>query len=585
MHEARICGGSQGWGLCVASQRGSDALTGRLPGVGLVAAVCLFTVCLFTGMLTSLDAAEPELPPLPTPISGSLVICGGGAVPQDIREKFMELAGGSQSHLVLITTASIYADTPGFAERVSYWSEFGPASLTILHTRSREVADEPEFSACLEQATGVWFGGGDQNFLADTYLGTLTESRLRGVLNRGGVLGGTSAGAAIMSRVMICEGKRDPVIGRGFGFLPNTIVDQHFNHRDRMTRLTKAVNSHPGNVGIGIDECTALVVTGRKLQVVGDDKVTVIFSAGAGKPERVLKLAAGDKGDLVGYARVALNRAGKRSTTPAGETVSKGTLVIAGSGPTPPVAVEQFLKAAGGEAASLVVLADQKSGSQVGKEALERLKAAGATNVLEINGLPETAAELTEFDTILNKAQGVWFAGDSSQQLVHVYVGRRLATLLQGVLERGGVVGGAAAGGSIQGEYVVTGAGSDNSPGGAAMSTGFGFLKDVAIASSMADEAVAKDLRQLRASHPDTLGVAIDPAGAMVVRGSTAEVVGDKGITVVGDAVDGVTSGPESILLLPGERFDFLQQSRMAPVSAAVVSEKGTARSATRTME
>jgi cyanophycinase len=219
-------------------------------------------------------------------------------LPIQLRNRFIELAGGTESHVVVITTASVYADTDKMEAKLSFWREQKVASLTVLHTRSRRTADEAEFARPLREATGVWFVGGNQNWLTETYLGTVTEREIRGVLTRSGVVGGTSAGAAIMSPVMIRRDKPEVETGPGFGFLPGTVVDQHFLKRNRQGRLLKVLGSYPDLVGLGIDEGTGLVVEGNRLSVVGDSQVVVCSPATGDSPESVQSLEPGSETDL-----------------------------------------------------------------------------------------------------------------------------------------------------------------------------------------------------------------------------------------------------------------------------------------------
>jgi cyanophycinase len=109
--------------------------------------------------------------------------------------------------------------------------------------------------------------------LSDRYAGTFLENELRALLQRGGALGGTSAGAAICSKTMISEGICDPEFKTGFGFLPEIIIDQHFAAKNRFERLRKAVQIHPGLAGLGIDESTGLLLRGETATVLGEGKV------------------------------------------------------------------------------------------------------------------------------------------------------------------------------------------------------------------------------------------------------------------------------------------------------------------------
>lgn len=215
---------------------------------GIFACCCASLLSMFLSGLNSRAAAEELTSPF-AGIRGSLVICGGGTLPEQIFAEFMELGGSSRARMVVIPTASVVADSPELDLHMDVWRQRRPASFSVLHTRSRETADHPEFSQALLEATAVWFIGGDQNHLTSAYLGTLVEQRLKELLDRGGVIGGTSAGAAIMSRTMI-SGTRDPqrsqpVLDTGFGFLPGCVVDQHFVKRNREARLRNALLRGP----------------------------------------------------------------------------------------------------------------------------------------------------------------------------------------------------------------------------------------------------------------------------------------------------------------------------------------------------
>ncbi len=219
-------------------------------------------------------------PELIEPIDGALVIGGGGGMPQPVWDRFMKLAGGNDARLVVIPTASSDAGDLDPERYLTSWRARNPSSVVILHTQSQEVANDPAFVAPLKQATGVWFGGGSQSRIADSYVGTLVEKELYGVLERGGVIGGSSAGAAIQCRTMIRGGDDVPRMMRGLDFLPGSIIDQHFLARGRQKRLIRAVKDHPGMVGFGIDEKTALIVTqGSHIDIVGESCV-MVYAAG-----------------------------------------------------------------------------------------------------------------------------------------------------------------------------------------------------------------------------------------------------------------------------------------------------------------
>jgi cyanophycinase len=243
-------------------------------------------------------AASSTIPPPAD--RGSLVICGGGGLPESVRGEFLKLAGGPTAKIVVIPTAGGDADGPAAAraESLEPWIKRGAASATVLHTRSRARADEPDFTRPLEVATGVWFGGGDQSRVTEVYLGTGVERALHRVLERGGVIGGTSAGAAVMSHVMITGGRGQATVGTGFGFLPGAVVDQHILKRNRVNRLLGVLAEHPELTGVGVDEGTALVVGHGRWRVVGNSYVVVCRSSAGGQPIKLDVFHDGDEGNL-----------------------------------------------------------------------------------------------------------------------------------------------------------------------------------------------------------------------------------------------------------------------------------------------
>ena len=218
---------------------------------------------------------------------GTLMIAGGGELPDRVQRQFVEMAGGAAARLVIIP--GVYVEDSFVKLYFDEWNNCGPASVHVLNASSAEEANNAEFAAPLENATGVWLGGGQQTWLTSCYKGTLMERKIRAVLDRNGIVGGTSAGAAVMSDVMITGGRKKPSIGTGFGFLPGVIIDQHFIKRNRFSRLRQVVEEHPNLVGIGIDESAALVVSlaDRHVRVVGDSYIVVCLPEKIGSQYRV----------------------------------------------------------------------------------------------------------------------------------------------------------------------------------------------------------------------------------------------------------------------------------------------------------
>jgi cyanophycinase len=232
-------------------------------------------------------------------INGYLVIVGGGVLPDAVRDRFLELAGGKKGRLVVIPTASELADPSRTSRSYIYWRRQGLESVDELNTLEQKRANDPAFVEPLTKATAVWLGGGDQSRLAKAYRGTAVERELRKLLERGYVIGGTSAGASVMSRIMITGGNPEARTGTGLDLLPNVVIDQHFNNRNRQRRLKNVLKDYPDYFGLGIDEATAVVVHGRKFQVLGNAHVYVCLPPLA-PGERLMKmLRSGEEGELL----------------------------------------------------------------------------------------------------------------------------------------------------------------------------------------------------------------------------------------------------------------------------------------------
>ncbi|GAC1466843.1 MAG: hypothetical protein NVSMB9_07830 [Isosphaeraceae bacterium] len=237
-------------------------------GVLIYLGACLAILPSFSGEPRARVSIKP-------PPGGSLVICGGGKLTEQIRQHFIDLAGGERARIVVIPTADHRCEDPSRAESMlAPWKKRRLASVRLFHTLSRQEADDLAYVQPLTEATGVWLGGGKQSTLAQAYLGTEVVRQLKALLARGGVIGGTSAGAAVMSRVMITSGRTHAQIGEGFDLLPDTVIDQHFMKRNRMERMRGVVRTRH-LLGLGIDEQTALVVDVRNLhlRVIGESYV------------------------------------------------------------------------------------------------------------------------------------------------------------------------------------------------------------------------------------------------------------------------------------------------------------------------
>ena len=221
----------------------------------------------------------PAKPPKPHVENGALFIVGGGGMPEGLLQEFVDMAGGKKARIVYVPCSESDQE-PGPHRIVSAFKQLGVESATFIHTKDRAQANTDDaFMEPLKEATGIWFGGGRQWNFSDSYYGTRTHQLMKNVLSKGGVIGGSSAGASIQARYMC---RANPVANfdimapgyeRGLGFIGGIAIDQHFSQRGRQKDMTQLVDRYPQLLGIGIDEGTAIIVQKSMGKVVGKGKV------------------------------------------------------------------------------------------------------------------------------------------------------------------------------------------------------------------------------------------------------------------------------------------------------------------------
>jgi cyanophycinase len=258
----------------------------------------LLILCVLSCSLSVVQAADVG------PSNGYLVIVGGAMRDPAIFERFLDLAGGPDAPIVIIPTAGSGENYDQYWRGLRRYKEAGAKNITLLHTRDRAVADSEEFVRPIQKARGVFFTGGRQWRLADSYLNTRTHNELLVLLDRGGVIGGSSAGATIQGSFLARgDTKGNTVmIGdhvEGLGFLRNTAIDQHLLKRNRQFDLIEIIEKYPELLGIGIDEDTAIVVQGDRFEVIGQGYVAVYDHKRLIPPNgRFYFLAPGDRFNL-----------------------------------------------------------------------------------------------------------------------------------------------------------------------------------------------------------------------------------------------------------------------------------------------
>lgn len=217
------------------------------------------------------------------PQNGSLIIVGGNLSHPDIYKKFLELSGGAEAPIVIIVTSADdeTLENPDFIKNTkNRFANHGFQNITVLHTRNPEVANSDSFVNPIKNAKGLWFTGGRQWRLVDSYAGTKTYDELLNLLNRGGVIGGSSAGASIQGSFLVRgDTKTNTVMmgdhQEGFSFLKNVAIDQHLLAMNRQYDIFEILDTHPELLGIGLDENTAIVVQKNAFEVIGEHYVAI----------------------------------------------------------------------------------------------------------------------------------------------------------------------------------------------------------------------------------------------------------------------------------------------------------------------
>ncbi|MEC4883992.1 MAG: cyanophycinase [Scytonema sp. PMC 1070.18] len=218
-------------------------------------------------------------------IKRQLVIIGG-AEDKDgdcqILREFVRRAGGTKARLVIMTAATELPREVG-ENYIRVFERLGAEEVRIVDTESREDASSSTALEAVEKATGVFFTGGDQARIVSVLKDTELDRAIHKRFSEGMVVGGTSAGAAVMPDVMIVEGDSETnprmeivEMGPGMSFLPGVVIDQHFSQRGRLGRLIAALAQQPAVLGFGIDENTAMVVTDNQIEVIGEGSITVV---------------------------------------------------------------------------------------------------------------------------------------------------------------------------------------------------------------------------------------------------------------------------------------------------------------------
>ena len=205
---------------------------------------------------------------------GKLIIVGGGNMPDSLFTFFANYCGGKDQPIVYIPTATTDEEYIKDGGHLVKFTSRGFTNLSTIHTRDKVKADDPRNIELVKNAKGIFFGGGDQDLIAAAYGGTQLYKEFIALLDRGGVIMGTSAGATIMGSLLVGGDARIDLtkpypFQPAFSFVKNMAIDQHVLARNRQFDLIPVIENNPGNIGVAIDESTAIIVEAGKFKVWG----------------------------------------------------------------------------------------------------------------------------------------------------------------------------------------------------------------------------------------------------------------------------------------------------------------------------
>ncbi len=466
----------------------------------------------------------------PAGIPGALLVCGGGEVSEAAFDRFIDLAGGAKAKVAIVVVDDLKAGAE--------------IQGGLRASAKKKDAAAPELMGCkaakaaLPKLTGVWLVLG--SFPPLNWREHLKDNPLRdeclALLKRRGVVA--------------TSGRNSDFIGKdGLDLLP--VVDHRSSEKKKPF--------YDGVVTVQLTSDAALQIEGRTLSAVGDGTTYLVLWS-KGNAVRSVKLEGKAKEDLTAWLRAARDRLEgfppKKVEPPV---VEKGTLVIVGGGGSPENLNKKFVEYAGGEGKAIIAIfptANENPNAKRDFLATNFMKA-GAKKATVLYGRTQSEVESKEFLDTLKEATGLWFDGGRQWRFVDCYENTKALPLMFEVLKRGGVIGGTSAGATIQGDYLARGGVFNNFDiRFEGYERGLGFLKGVAIDQHFTQRKRQADMTQLMKIYPQYLGIGIDEATAIVVKGSMADVIG-KGKVHFYDARRNIENGQRDYeALSAGGQYD-----------------------------
>jgi cyanophycinase len=483
-----------------------------------------FLVCLILAFPAS---AQPRIDP--AGIDGVFLLAGSHDVAPAAFEKFIELAGGAKAKIVILKLGNAKSK-PGD---------------DLAAAVKKTGADEPRMTThedakkALADATGVWILIDERDAPRLPKITAPVGAACQQVLKRGGVIGSSD-------RIIINVAS--------LGLLPDALAGLRTSQLVAKKKLMR--------IGCNIDGDSALLVKGRTMSVVGPG--TIRFFVGL----REIAIRGNQREDLTALRRAAVDYAQDfPPKTPEPPFIEKGTLVIVGGGGSPAGLNQKFVEFAGGEGKACIVIFPTAAEDPLPKRetVAAAFMKAGAKKATVLYGKTRSEVESKEFLDTLKEATGLWFDGGRQWRFVDCYENTKALPLMFDVLKRGGVIGGTSAGATIQGDYLCRGGVFNNFDiRYEGYERGLGFLKGVAIDQHFTQRKRQSEMTKLMKTYPQYLGIGLDEATAIVVKGQIAEVIG-KGKAHFYDANRKVPEGqPDFEALAAGARYDLKERQVVA---------------------
>lgn len=529
-----------------------------------------------TDVGTSIGTTEP-LRVSTRGFEGALLVSGMAGPDQEALTTFLTLAGKKNSRIVCVELSSVAATqnegqptqplstrptTAEISARLAQaWLEQGGLQFLVARIDpGQELSDE--LLGLFDSATGIWIEGRDAKGLARWLTQPKVETAMRQHRSRGKILGGSIELAEAISDgwVESLESTTQP------GDQPNSTrwLDRLIIAPSSASeRLKAALAKQPSRVALQLSDHAALLIRQRDVVAVSDGEIQVRYAPIEGRRDPGQTLNGMRRlADLTALVRAAVDRLlPVYPPEKVGEPrVEKGTLVIVGGGGTPPGLMKRFVDFAGGTEAVIAVLPISNPDPLPEKDgAAEAFRRLGAKEVRELTGRTPEAVDQQATWELLDRATGIWFGGGRQWRFVDAYEGTKSLEKMRGVLARGGVIGGSSAGATIQGDYLARG-----HPLGPhiMMADGyersFAFLPGAAIDQHFTQRKRVGDLLTLLQRYPQFLGLGIDEATALIVRGSVGEVVGKHHVHIFDTRRPGADGRPHEDSLPEGARYDLV---------------------------